>query len=193
MRPTPAKPCDLTVPVSPLMPDANPDTDTDPDAEIELITLREVVPSDLPIFYEQQRDPEANRMAAFVSRDPDDREACLAHWDKILADETVVARTILYGGQVAGHVAKFERDGRPEVTYWIDRQFWNKGIATGALARFLHTVTVRPIYGAAAADNVASLRVLQKCGFTVVARERAFANARSEVIQETILTLTGSD
>jgi hypothetical protein len=35
------------------------------------ITLRDVQDSDLPIFFEQQLDPEATRMAAFPARDPD--------------------------------------------------------------------------------------------------------------------------
>jgi hypothetical protein len=33
------------------------------------VVLRDVVDSDLPIFFEHQRDPEAGRMAAFPSRD----------------------------------------------------------------------------------------------------------------------------
>jgi L-amino acid N-acyltransferase YncA len=41
----------------------------------------------------------------------------------------------------------------------------------------------------AAKDNVASLRVLEKCGFTVVGYEKGFANARGEEIEEVILEL----
>lgn len=43
------------------------------------ISLREVQESDLPIFFEQQLDPEAARMAAFPARD---RDAFMAHWRK---------------------------------------------------------------------------------------------------------------
>ena len=41
------------------------------------VTLRDVTEADLPIFYEQQLDPEATQMAAFPSRD---RDAFMAHW-----------------------------------------------------------------------------------------------------------------
>ena len=37
------------------------------------VTLRELRDDDLPIFFEQQRDPEANQMAAFTSGRPDER------------------------------------------------------------------------------------------------------------------------
>jgi hypothetical protein len=35
------------------------------------IRLRDVIESDLPIFFEQQRDPDANHMAAFPARASD--------------------------------------------------------------------------------------------------------------------------
>jgi hypothetical protein len=41
--------------------------------------LREVLDSDLPIFFEQQLDPDAIHMAAFTAKDPADRKAFNAH------------------------------------------------------------------------------------------------------------------
>ena len=153
------------------------------------IELRHVTESDLPIFFEQQLDPAANHMAAFTSRDPVDKEAFEAHWTHLLDEDTVVVRAILLDGHVAGHVAKFERSGRPEVTYWLGKEYWGKGIATEALSKFLREFRVRPLYAGAAADNTASIRVLQKCGFTVTGYERSFANSRNEEIEETLFEL----
>jgi RimJ/RimL family protein N-acetyltransferase len=154
------------------------------------VTLREVIESDLPIFFEQQRDPLANRMAAFTSRDPDDRAAFTAHWRKILADATITNKTIVADGEVVGHVASYLRDGHPEVTYWIGKEHWGKGLATRALEQFVSSVNVRrPLYGCAAQDNVASLRVLEKCGFRRVGQSVGFARARGEEIAEVILRL----
>src|SRR6266480_3404117 len=48
------------------------------------ITIRNVETSDISIFFEQQLDLEANRMAAFVRDDPHDRAAFDAHWKRIL-------------------------------------------------------------------------------------------------------------
>ena len=81
--------------------------------------------------------------------------------------------------------------GPPEVSYWIGREYWGQGVATRALTALLALVTVRPLYGRAAKDNFASLRVMEKCGFQVVGAERGFANARGEEIDELILRLEG--
>jgi RimJ/RimL family protein N-acetyltransferase len=155
------------------------------------LRLRDVTTSDLPIFFEQQLDPEANQMAAFTSRDPADRDAFMAHWHKILADETTINQTILYDGQVAGSIACYEDEefGKPEVTYWIGKPYWGQGVATRALAALLSHVKVRPVFGRAAKDNIGSLRVLEKCGFTRIGEGRGFANARGQEIEEFILRL----
>jgi RimJ/RimL family protein N-acetyltransferase len=150
-----------------------------------------VTEGDLPIFFEQQRDPAANRMAAFTAKDPADRVAFTAKWAEILGDESITKRTILFGRQVAGNIGAFVApwSGQLEVTYWIGREFWGKGIATKALAEFLSAVKARPLSARAAKDNIASLRVLEKCGFTITGYERGFANARGEEVEEVVLEL----
>src|SRR3954468_14991672 len=131
------------------------------------VTLRDIIPSDLDVYFVQQQDPQANHMAAFTSRDPFDRDAFDIHWTKIMSDSTIINKTILYNGQVAGNIAKFTMFNQPEIGYWIGKEFWGKGIATQALQQFLKVVTLRPLFAAAARDNAASLRVLQKCGFVI--------------------------
>ena len=155
------------------------------------IVLREVTEADLVIFFEQQQDPDANWMAAFTAKDPTDWEAFAAKWAKILGDETVTAKTILCGGRVAGNVGCFVApwSGQREVTYWIGRDHWGRRVATTALAAFVEGVAERPLYGRAAADNFASIRVLEKCGFVLIGRERGFANARGVEIEEVVLEL----
>jgi RimJ/RimL family protein N-acetyltransferase len=78
---------------------------------------------------------------------------------------------------------------QPEIGYWLGKEFWGKGIATQALAAFLKIVTTRPIYAAAAADNLGSLRVLQKCGFVITGYDKGFAGARQQEIDEALLEL----
>ena len=67
-----------------------------------------------------------------------------------------------------------------------------QGIATGALEAFLTVDPSRPLHARVAFDNVASRRVLEKCGFRVVATERSFADARSREIEELVLRLEES-
>lgn len=154
------------------------------------IALREVHDSDLPVFFRQMNDPEALRMAAFTPEDPADRDAFETHWRKVRASVDVV-RTILGDGDVIGSAAVYGEPGEREVTYWVDRAYWGRGVATAALRVLLAEVPDRPLYARAAADNTGSLRVLAKCGFEESAHARGFAPARGEEIDEVVLHLAG--
>lgn len=154
------------------------------------VKLRKVRDDDLPIFFEYFRDPEAVRMAAFTSKDPDDRAAFNAHWSRIRAADDILNRTIEVDDRVAGSVSSYVMDGDTEITYWLGREFWGRGIATAALVAFLKEQTTRPIYARAAKDNIGSLRVLQKCGFAIIGEDRGYANGRGEEIEEYVLALT---
>ena len=152
------------------------------------VVLRTVHDSDLPVFFRQMNDPEALRMAAFTPKDPADRDAFDAHWKRIRASKDVL-RTVLADGDVVGSAAVYGEPGEREVTYWIERAHWGRGIATAALRELVAQVPERPLYARAAADNAGSLRVLQKCGFRVTARASGFANARGQEIDEFVLAL----
>lgn len=129
------------------------------------VRLRNIEPNDLPIFYEQQLDADATRMAAFPARD---RAAFDAHWaTNILGNPAAVNQTILVDGQVAGNIGSWLQDGVRLVGYWIGKEHWGKGVATRALAAFLQLVTERPLHAHVARHNVASIRVLEKCGFSL--------------------------
>lgn len=153
------------------------------------LTLREVTEDDLLVLFEYQRDPEAAYMVAFTPKDPADRDAFIEHWTKNLANNNNINRTIVVDDEVVGSIVNFEWEGKPEVGYWLGRQYWGKGIATRALKEFLTIVTIRPLYAAAARDNAASIRVLEKCGFVVTGYGTGFANARGEEIEEALLVL----
>ena len=153
-------------------------------------SLRPVADADLSVFFAHQNDALAAHMAAFTGTNSSDLQAFRLRWRRLLSDETVHIRTILVDGAVAGHVLSYEVDEKPEVSYWIGREFWGRGLATWALTTFLNTVVrTRPINARAAADNAASLRVLEKCGFAIVDREQSFANARQAEIDELLLVL----
>ncbi|MFJ6565026.1 GNAT family N-acetyltransferase [Streptomyces sp. NPDC091412] len=152
------------------------------------VVLREVHDSDLPVFFRQMNDPEALRMAAFTPKDPADHDAFTAHWRRLRAS-SVVLRTVLLDGDVVGSAAVYGEPGEREVTYWVDRAYWGRGVATAALRALLAEVPERPLYARAAADNAGSLRVLAKCGFLESARARGFAEARGEEIDEVVLSL----
>jgi RimJ/RimL family protein N-acetyltransferase len=153
------------------------------------IAIRAVEASDLDIFYAQQLDPEANSMAAFVGKDPKDKAAFNAHWAKILNTPKITQRTIVTEGHVAGHIACYPDGEHMEVTYWLGREFWGRGLATQALKRMLHIVVDRPLFARAAKDNIGSIKVLEKCGFKIIGHDKGFANGSGEDTEECILRL----
>jgi RimJ/RimL family protein N-acetyltransferase len=153
------------------------------------VSLRDAAEGDLSVFFEHQLDADAIHMAAFTAEDPSDRASFAAHWNRILANETIVKKTVLLDDRVAGYVSSFEQSGEREVTYWLGREYWGRGVATAALREFLRLDATRPLYARAAKDNLGSIRVLQKCGFEISGEDRGFANARGEEVEEFVLTL----
>jgi RimJ/RimL family protein N-acetyltransferase len=153
------------------------------------VALRPIDDADLDALFEQMRDPESVHMAAFTADDPDDRTAFDLHMATIRTLPGVTNCAVTVDGRLAGTIASFVVDGDAEVTYWIDRSLWGRGIAGRALALLLETVRVRPMFARAASDNVGSLKVLQRAGFAIVGSANSFANARNKEIEETILRL----
>jgi RimJ/RimL family protein N-acetyltransferase len=153
------------------------------------VALRPVQGGDLDALFEQMRDPQGVQMAAFTPEDPDDRTAFDAHMARVRSSPGITMRAVTCDGRLAGSIVSFPSGDQTEVTYWIDRALWGRGIATRALALLLELVPARPLHARAASDNAGSLRVLQKCGFQPVGTEKSFAAGRNEDIEETILRL----
>jgi len=155
------------------------------------IQLREIRHGDIDEFFLHQLDADANYMAAFTAKNPKDRNAFDLKWDMILKTKSIVKRTILYKYQIVGHIIKYDNESLgPEITYWIAKAFWGKGIASYAVREFLKIVIVRPIYARAVSDNKASIRVLEKCGFSKVMNDKGFANGRGEIVDEVLMMKT---
>lgn len=154
------------------------------------IVLRPLESGDLPLFFAWMSDPEATRVAAFTPEDPTDRAAFDAHWARIRAGaHGTVMRTVVADGVVVGSVGAYGAPDDRQVTYWIGRAHWGRGLATAALRAFLEETPTRPLHARAAADNAGSRRVLEKCGFVVTGKDRGFARARGEEMDEVLVTL----
>jgi RimJ/RimL family protein N-acetyltransferase len=151
--------------------------------------LREVRESDVEHFFTHQLDERANRMAAFGAKDPRDRAGYLGRWMRLLGDPTITARTIVRGEEIVGHVVRFVGPEGLEVFYWLAAQYWGWGYATLALRLFLSENPARPLWARVARENIASRRVLEKCGFVKQREERGFSEARGAEVEELVLLL----
>ncbi len=152
------------------------------------VLLRPVTECDLPTLFSHQADPVVREMGVVPYRDHD---AFLAKWKEVLADDSVVNRSIWAGDKLVGNIACFVRDGVREVGYIIGREFWGKGIGSAAIAEFLPLLAAfpRPITARVVRHNYASLRVLQKNGFLITA-EIVVTDEQGRNIPEYLLTLS---
>src|SRR5689334_22465836 len=104
-------------------------------------------------------------MAAYPSKD---RGPFMLHWEQNMKNRDVILRTIVHKGRVAGHILSWKEKYETKVGYWLGREFWGRGVATSALMEFIKEVKTRPLHAHVANHNVASKRVLEKCGFVLL-------------------------
>jgi ribosomal-protein-alanine N-acetyltransferase len=152
------------------------------------IILRKTEPADLETLFIHQLDETYAHMAAFMNEKYKDKDAYLTKWNKLLA-EGLNIRTILLGDKIAGSVFTWQMGNDLQISYGVGKEYWNMGIATSALQQFLAIAPQRPLFGSVAFDNVASAKVLTKCGFKKIAEETSYAFARKKEIVEIVYLL----
>jgi RimJ/RimL family protein N-acetyltransferase len=153
------------------------------------IDLRAIDDDDLDAVFEMMRDPAGVEAAAFTAADPDDRDAFDAWIARQRAAPDVECLVVTEDGGFAGTIAAFTIDDDREVSYWIARHAWGRGVATEALRLLLVREAERPLFARVAAHNAASRAVLAKAGFTEVSRDVAFAPGAGREVEEIVLTL----
>jgi len=84
-----------------------------------------------------------------------------------------------------------ERNGVAMFGYWLGRSYWGRGIATEA-AKMLadHALTMgglRRLEASVFVENLASIRVLEKCGFTLEGRLRSLYVDRDGAVCDAFL------
>lgn len=150
------------------------------------VYIRPVKESDLPTFFEYQKQPEANAMAAFPARE---RETFFDHWNKILSSKSCIAMTVVADERVAGNVGSWAQGDQQLIGYWLGREYWGKGVATQMLQMFLDSFIERPLYAYVAKHNAASIRVLEKCGFIHCEGVSPSLGESDEEIEELVFVL----
>lgn len=103
-----------------------------------------------------------------------------------IAHSLTTARGCNFAIEVAGAVAGGigmepfggERSGGAAFGYWLGRPYWGRGIATDAVGTFCEAALaggkLRRLEARVFAPNVASSRVLEKCGFRLEGRLHEF-------------------
>ena len=112
-----------------------------------------------------------------------------------MADARKQILAIEVDGAIAGGIAvvplEGERIGTALFGYWLGRPYWGRGIATEAarlLSDFaLQSGDLRRLEATVFAPNVASARVLEKCGFTLEGRSPQLYIDRSGAVCDGLL------
>lgn len=156
------------------------------------IELRDVDDDDLDAIFAMMSDPEAIALAAFTADDPGDRAAFDEWMSRHRASPDVVMFTVTESGGFAGTAALFTVDGDREVSYWLARHAWGRGIATEALRLLVATEPERPLFARVAAHNAGSIAVLERNGFTELSRHIDRAPGLGRDVEEIVFTLVPS-
>lgn len=103
-------------------------------------------------------------------------------------DEKKIIKAIVCNNQIAGGIgAHFHEDvyrKNVELGYWLGETYWGRGIATFCIKEFIRFLfeqhDIRRIYAEVFSENMASLKVLEKAGFTHEAtlRQNVYKNER---------------
>lgn len=144
-----------------------------------MITIRPVDEADFETFYRHQSDPVAAEMAVFGQRGHDD---FIAHWRTILANPELFARAVLADEVVVGNVMSWSSDGLRYVGYWIDRDWWGRGVASEGLRQSIGEIQDRPLWALVVVSNIGSQRVLQKNGFVRASQRPSPADGVEEYV-----------
>lgn len=112
---------------------------------------------------------------------------------QITADPTsATVHVILVGGEFAGYVGVFKLPkGGWQVSYWIARPFWRKGVGSRAVRDLLNSLPVQvvgqPLFAAVIEGNQASLRILECNGFKRYGSRSFHSAAHGEERQQILL------
>ena len=140
-----------------------------------VITLGERTAETVRIYFEKANRPEIKKVLPQKAKTV---EEALADYEKTrLPGATSFGQTILADGRYVGDVwcycINMEDEPNCMVSFCVfELESWSKGIATAALKLFIEAIRTR--YGVtsigafAYANNLASIRVLEKNGFSVM-------------------------
>ncbi|MFF2631303.1 GNAT family N-acetyltransferase [Microbacterium sp. NPDC058021] len=153
------------------------------------VELRPLDDDDLDAVFEMMRDRDAVAKEAFTADDPDDRAAFDAWIARERAADDVTLLVVTENGGFAGTAAAFTVGEDREVSFWIARHAWGRGVATEALRLLVSREPIRPLFARVAAHNAAAIAVLQRNGFAEIASDSAYAPGVGREVEELIYAL----
>ena len=143
------------------------------------LTITNFTPDMAQAVYENSQDDDTrlfvpDEVYDSVKEARDAIEFLMSRYDS--TDGPFVYPLLTNEGQNIGYIQlcnlELEEEGTWEIGYHIAKEFTGKGYATEAVKAFLpvmvQKLNLKEVYGICLAENHASVRVLEKCGFTKI-------------------------
>lgn len=137
--------------------------------------LREQTADDANDFFNYYTNPEVNKyIVSFIPKTVEEAKTELNYWMNIFKYNDGIYFGIARkdNNQLIGSVGISgvnRSHNRIEASYDLAKDYWNKGVMTKALKEVLkygfETLSINRIEAYAMPGNIASIKVLQKCGF----------------------------
>lgn len=139
------------------------------------IYLRPWQDEDAPLLYRYASDPDVGPRAGWAPHQSVEESLHIIQtvfrnpttWTIVLKDSDLLVGAIGYGPSCECNLPA--REGEPTVGYWIAKPFWNQGLCTEALQLMVthirQTTSIPSLISGHFTDNLASGRVMEKCGF----------------------------
>lgn len=153
------------------------------------IDLRDFDDDDHDAVFAMMRDREALELVAFTADHPDDPDEFDAWLHRRRAHPDVTLFTVTEDGGYAGTAALFRTEADREVTIWLARHAWGRGIGTATLEILVSREPERPLYARAAAHNAAAVAILRRVGFAEVSRAVSFAPGLGRDAEQVVFAL----
>lgn len=142
-------------------------------AVTDRLILRETVESDVDVFFELYQDPEMTRYTEKLYENPElEKEYVREYREKVYAMQGFGIWTVIRKSDnaIIGRAGLTVREGFAgvELGFAIGTKYQRCGYATEAIKECIHLskeMELFPCYALCDHGNVASLRVLEKCGF----------------------------
>jgi [ribosomal protein S5]-alanine N-acetyltransferase len=140
-----------------------------------MITLRDYTKNDINRLAELANNKNISRYLVDTFPFPY-TQADAEYWLETGCSENgSIVKVIEYQGEFVGSVGIKPQSGWKshvaEIGYWVAESYWGKGIASCALNRMteisLAKLNYRKLFAPVLAPNVASMRVLEKCGYSL--------------------------
>jgi [ribosomal protein S5]-alanine N-acetyltransferase len=138
------------------------------------IKLRRLRKSDAPKMAKLANNEKVARNLSDGFHHPFTLEHAKEFIDRYMTHNAAIVFAISYNGEYAGNISlaigeDFRRKSA-EIGYFIGEPFWNKGIATTAVNLICEygfkILDINRIHAGIFEYNIASMRVLEKCGFS---------------------------